>query len=63
MKDFQESNGLAVDGIIGPFTWAAMPADPMTPILSHGSSGASVSALQKGLKTYAGKTQQRTLVR
>lgn len=27
VKDFQEGNGLAVDGIVGPFTWAALPTD------------------------------------
>lgn len=58
VKDFQEGNGLAVDGIVGPVTWAVLPADPMTPTLSRGSSGASVSALQRGLKTYAGQNPE-----
>jgi murein L,D-transpeptidase YcbB/YkuD len=53
VRDFQQGKGLTIDGVVGPVTWAALPADPATPALSHGSSGASVSALQKGLKAYA----------
>ena len=50
---FQQGNGLTVDGIAGPQTWSALPADPNTPELAQGSAGPSVSALQRGLKTYA----------
>ena len=55
VNDFQSGNGLAVDGVVGPQTWSKLPADPQTPRLSRGSTGTAVSALQKGLKAYAGQ--------
>ncbi len=63
VDDFQGGNGLIIDGIVGPVTWAALPADPMPPTLSQGSSGISVFALQKSLKTYAWQTRQPTPLR
>lgn len=54
VKSFQEENSLTVDGIVGPMTWTALPADPNTPKLVRGSIGNVVAALQKGLLTYAG---------
>jgi peptidoglycan hydrolase-like protein with peptidoglycan-binding domain len=54
VESFQESEGLGVDGIVGPATWGALPADHNTPQLSHGATGAAVSGLQKGLHTYGG---------
>ncbi len=48
--DFQTGAGLTVDGIVGPATWHALPADPNTPKLSHGSTGTAVTALQHFLK-------------
>jgi peptidoglycan hydrolase-like protein with peptidoglycan-binding domain len=53
VKDFQSGNGLTADGIVGPQTWSKLPADPQTPRLARGATGAAVSALQKGLKTYS----------
>ena len=52
VKDFQQGAGLTVDGIAGPLTWQALPADPNTPLLARGASGSVVTALQKGLKKY-----------
>lgn len=50
LKSFQQANGLTVDGIAGPQTWQALPADPDTPELANGSSGTEVSAMQQPLK-------------
>ncbi len=53
VRDFQQSAGLAVDGIVGPATWAALPADPDTPVLANGARGPEVAALQQALTAYS----------
>jgi peptidoglycan hydrolase-like protein with peptidoglycan-binding domain len=53
VRDFQGSEGLVVDGIVGPATWGALPADPDTPVLANGASGAAVAALQEALTAYS----------
>jgi peptidoglycan hydrolase-like protein with peptidoglycan-binding domain len=52
VMDFQQGEGLTVDGIIGNETWSRMPADPNTPVLKRGSKGSAVSSLQTGLKRF-----------
>jgi peptidoglycan hydrolase-like protein with peptidoglycan-binding domain len=54
VKSFQQGNSLTPDGVVGPMTWQALPADPNTPRLARGSTGPVVSALQKGLVTFGG---------
>jgi peptidoglycan hydrolase-like protein with peptidoglycan-binding domain len=54
VKSFQESASLVVDGIVGPQTWGALPADPGTVQLSQGATGTTVSSLQGALRKYAG---------
>jgi peptidoglycan hydrolase-like protein with peptidoglycan-binding domain len=54
VKSFQQGSNLTADGVVGPMTWKALPADPQTPRLARGSSGSAVSALQKGLLTFGG---------
>ncbi|TAM69265.1 MAG: peptidoglycan-binding protein [Microbacteriaceae bacterium] len=45
--EFQQSHPpMPVDGIVGPLTWAALPAGGPMPVLQTGSTGAVVSSLQ-----------------
>ena len=47
VEQFQHDAELAVDGIVGPATWAALGGDgPQPPTLTSGSHGAVVEKLQ-----------------
>jgi peptidoglycan hydrolase-like protein with peptidoglycan-binding domain len=54
LESFQQGAGLMADGLAAAETWAALPADPKTALLSFGSVGSAVSALQQALLTYGG---------
>jgi hypothetical protein len=58
VKEFQQSNGLAVDGVVGPITWSHVhPYREASPTLQAGSLGPVVAMLQGVLKAgfgYAG---------
>ena len=47
VKDFQQGAGLALDGIVGPQTWSALPDGGPMPTLQEGSSGPVVKSLQQ----------------
>ena len=50
VKSFQQNNGLPVDGIVGPVTWAKLPSyREASPILRNGSTGPAVGWLQQAL--------------
>ena len=51
VEDFQQSNGLTVDGIVGPATWAKLPPyREASPTLQRGSLGPVVAWLQQALQ-------------
>lgn len=57
VKDFQQSNGLVVDGVVGPTTWSHIhPYREASPTLHAGSLGPVVAMLQGVLKTGFGYT-------
>ncbi len=50
VKTFQQSNGLTADGVVGPLTWAKLPAyREASPTLTLGSMGPAVAWLQQAL--------------
>ena len=50
VEDYQQGEGLAVDGIVGPQTWGKMLAQhPGPPTLQQGSSGPLITKLQEFL--------------
>jgi peptidoglycan hydrolase-like protein with peptidoglycan-binding domain len=46
VQQFQQANGLTVDGVVGPLTWAALPDGAPMPVLQVGSNGPVVASLQ-----------------
>jgi peptidoglycan hydrolase-like protein with peptidoglycan-binding domain len=47
VEEYQQGQGLTVDGVVGPNTWAKMLAQhPQPPLLQQGSSGPVVAHLQ-----------------
>ena len=46
VKAFQEGVPTPPDGVVGPMTWQALPDGGPMPLLSEGSKGGAVSALQ-----------------
>ncbi|MEL6947722.1 MAG: peptidoglycan-binding protein [Pseudomonadota bacterium] len=48
VRDFQQANGLAVDGIAGPDTFTAMGLEELV-LLRVGSRGSTVKAMQEAL--------------
>jgi peptidoglycan hydrolase-like protein with peptidoglycan-binding domain len=55
VEEYQQSNNLTVDGIVGPATWGALGGDrPEPPTLQQGSNGNVVRDLQTALNNGRG---------
>ena len=56
VEEFQQSEHLTVDGIVGPATWGSLGGDgPEPPTLTEGSSGGVVNKLQTVLNEGRGE--------
>jgi len=53
VRVFQQGAGLAVDGVVGSLTWAALPDGGPMPTLRQGSVGEVVGGLQRLLENAA----------
>jgi peptidoglycan hydrolase-like protein with peptidoglycan-binding domain len=49
VRRFQERQGLVVDGVVGPITWAELTLKEPSPTIEVGSTGPHVAALQQML--------------